>query len=107
MMKESSGYSEAFMSAPRTQANHTLPRFLTVGQVASALSVSTDYVRRLLRDGFLSGIKMPGQGKKTPIRIAKSSVDEFILSYTMTEIVTPEKPKKRKKRSRYEGLFTK
>lgn len=96
------------MSVPKTQTNHALPQFLTVAQVASALSVSDDYVRRLLRDGFLSGIKMPGNGKKTPIRITKSSVDEFILSYTMTETVTPEKPKqKRRKRPRYEGLFTK
>jgi len=95
------------MFVPRTHADQSLPSFLTVAQVASALSVSTDYVRKLLRDGFLSGIKMPGKGKKTPIRITKSSVDEFILSYTMTEIVTPEKPKKRKKRLRYQGLFTK
>ena len=69
-------------------------------------SVSTDYVRRLLRDGFLSRIKMPGKGKKIPIRTTKASVDEFILSHTVTEVVTPEKPTKRKKRSQHHGLFT-
>ena len=82
-------------------------QFLTIRNVASMLDVSTDYVRRLLRDGFLSGIKMPGKGKNRPIRIARASVDELIQSHMVTVIVTPEKQKKRKKKKRYQGLFTK
>ena len=82
-------------------------QFLTVRDVAAAFNVSDDYVRRLLRDGFLAGIKMPGEAKKTPIRISRASVDEFIESHTLTVATTPEKPRKRKRRPRYEGLFTK
>ena len=82
-------------------------QFLTIRDVAAMFNVSRDYVRRLLRDGFLSGIKMPGEAKKTPIRIAKASVEEFIQSRELAETAPAEKPKKRKKRERYHGPFAK
>jgi excisionase family DNA binding protein len=81
--------------------------FLTIQDVAAMFNVSRDYVRRLLRDGFLSGIKLPGEARRTPIRITKTSVDAFIESHKLAGIATPSAPQNRKKRRQYHGPFTK
>jgi excisionase family DNA binding protein len=81
--------------------------FLTIQDVAAMFNVSRDYVRRLLREGFLSGIKLPGEAKKTPIRITRTSVDAFIESHKLAGTATPGAPPKRKKRKQYHGPFTK
>ena len=100
-------FNRTSTSTAKSHAGPSLPEFVTVGQVASALKVSPDYVRRLLRDGFLTGIKMPGEAKKTPIRIAKASVDAFIERHAVTATTPPEKPRKRGRRKPYHGVFTK
>ncbi|MFC1764985.1 helix-turn-helix domain-containing protein [Planctomycetota bacterium] len=96
------------METNRQQNSSSQQQFLTIKNVATILNVSKDYVRRLLRDGFLSGIKMPGTGNNAPVRIIKDSFDEFIRSHELRELDSRKGiTRPRKKSQSYTGIFTK
>jgi len=107
MIKELFGFSEVHISVSKTPDNHSYPQFMTVAQVASILSVSNLFVRRLLRDGFLSGVKL-GSAKNSPVRIAGRSLENLLETYKVTEITRPKKTaRKSKSRRPYRGVFGK
>jgi len=107
MIKELSSVSKVLMSLPEAQDNQSHPKFLTVAQVASILNVSDVFVRRLLRDGLLSGVKL-GSAKNSPVRIASRSLKRLLETHTVTginpSVKTTRKPKKRQP---YHGVFGK
>ena len=65
--------------------SNKLDKFLTVGQIASCLQVSCDYVYSLINQGTLAGIKLPGKFND-PVRISTNSVHKFIASCTVCKI---------------------
>ncbi|MFC1762814.1 helix-turn-helix domain-containing protein [Planctomycetota bacterium] len=106
-MKESFGFNIFNMATNTRQDNSTHQRFLTVKQVATILDVSKDYVRKLLREGHLNGIKMPGNSMKAPVRIDKASLDDFLQTHKVTVSETPYPiSRKQKKRQTYHGIFS-
>ena len=74
---------EVYIPLTNTRDNPTWPQFMTVAKVASMLSVSDAFVRRLLRDGLLSGVKL-GTAKNSPVRITQESLEHLIESQAMT-----------------------
>lgn len=97
------------MGNKKTENNNYISRpqqFLTVEQVASALQVSRDYVRRLIDRRLITAVKMPG-GRNSPIRIPLSSVEKLLSDYAIRE-KTPMKnlSQKSKRRIVYRGVFS-
>ena len=64
------------------------PEWLTVHQAATRIRVSDDYVRRLVRDGFLEAAKLPG-GRNGPLRISAESLDALLESCQVGPLAKP------------------
>lgn len=81
-------------------------QYLTVAQVASALQVSQDYVRRLVRQRLLAAVKMPG-GRNSPIRISLPSVEKLLSDSALPEKAPAKRPSRAPKpRPIYRGVFS-
>ena len=50
------------------------PEFLSIKQVAVIFSVNEITIRRAIKKGFLIAIRI-GEGKKSPYRISRKSID--------------------------------
>lgn len=59
----------------RTTIDTSLPRFLTIEQVADELNVGLPSIRALLKSGDLRGIQVGGRGMW---RIARQDVEAYI-----------------------------
>ncbi len=87
--------------------DQSLPQYLTVAQVASMFNVSGAFVRRLLRDGLLSGVKL-GTARNSPVRITSRSLENLLEACAITGNIPLKKATRKPKNKRpYQGVFNK
>ncbi|MHB9068813.1 MAG: helix-turn-helix domain-containing protein [Sedimentisphaerales bacterium] len=80
--------------------------YLTVAHVAEKLQVSKDYVRKLVKNGYLESIKLPG-GSTGTVRISMASFLSLLDKSKMSRQGTKDSSSKRKKTHKpYYGVFS-
>jgi len=82
-----------------------LQQYMTVAQVAQRLQVSGDYVRKLIRKGFLQSVKLPG-GPRGPVRINVDSLNKFIAKHYKKNIPHDISQPNRRQKKVYQGVFS-
>lgn len=54
---------------------------LTIPQAAARLGVQRDYVYKLIRNGVLGCIELPGTGERTHRRVEQDELDRFLKDH--------------------------
>jgi excisionase family DNA binding protein len=82
-----------------------MPQYITVSQAASSLKVSKDYVRELIKNGAVRGIKLPGS-RNSPVRISMESFNRILEDSAIRTGSQPKTLQKPLQQRVYHGVFS-
>lgn len=81
-VKGAAGSKATSSRRPDARAVSSQGRLLTVKQVAERLGTTQEFPRRLIKERRITYVKL-GPGRRSPVRIPESVLEEFIAGCTV------------------------